>query len=136
VLCSALCAIGAAGGRLYSAHKWANSMVQCYPNDPDADSLRKVAAAGADMGRPMVIEYSIDAPNEMTAKRVAELVAPRGYDPLLSHDEQSGAWSVYCSRLMPASDDGIVAAQSELNDVVTAHGAICDGWGNPGNANG
>jgi hypothetical protein len=102
-------------------------MVQSYPNDPDGDALRKVAAAGADMGRPMAIEYAIDAPDEMTAKRVAELVAPRGYDPLLSHDEHSGAWSVYCSRLMLATYDGIVAAQSELNDVVTAHGAICDG---------
>jgi hypothetical protein len=104
-----------------------------YPNDADGDALRKVAATGADMGQPMVIEYSIAAPDELTAKRIAEVVCPRGYDPSIAHDAESNSWTVYCSRSMLVTYDGIVRAQRELNAWVKPYGGECDGWGTFGN---
>jgi hypothetical protein len=104
-----------------------------YPNDADGDALRKVASNGSDMARPMVIEYSIAVPDKATAKRVAEMVAPRGYDPSIVHDDESKSWTVYCSRSMLATYDGVVCAQRELNSWVQPYGAECDGWGTFGN---
>jgi hypothetical protein len=81
----------------------------------------------------MVIEYSVAVPDEATAKRVAEIVAPRGYDPSIVHDGESESWTVYCSRSMLATYDGVVRAQRELNACVQPYGAECDGWGTFGN---
>ena len=108
-------------------------MADVYPNDADGDALRRVAADGADMSRPMVIDYTVDAPDQATALLIAERVAPRGYDPSISQDEDGGTWSIYCSRSMLATYAGVVSAQTELNELVRPYGATCDGWGTFGN---
>ena len=107
-----------------------------YPQDADGDALRKVAAHGADMSRPMIIDFSVDASNEEVATSVASLVTSRGYDPKIYHDDESGNWSVYCSRSMLATYEGVVAAQDELNALLQSLGAVCDGWGTFGNKSG
>lgn len=109
-----------------------------YPDDTDGAELRKVAAAGADMSSPMVIEFSIEAADERSARDIAELVEAQGFDPSISDNEGRGSWSVYCARSMLATYEGVVAVQAELTTLVTAHGGRCDGWatfGNEGQSN-
>jgi hypothetical protein len=108
-------------------------MVSSYPKDADGDALRNVVEAGADMSRPMIIDFSIEAPDERSARRIAELVAIHGFDPSISEDDDSGTWSVYCSKSMLATYDGVVSVQAELNELVGPHGGCCDGWGTFGN---
>jgi regulator of RNase E activity RraB len=107
-----------------------------YPDDDDGDALRKVAEAGADMTRPMVIEFSIDAADERSARNIAELVEARGFDPSISDNDGGASWSVYCAKSMLATYEGVVAVQAELNALVAAHGGECDGWGTFGNGGG
>jgi hypothetical protein len=109
-------------------------MAHSYPNDADGDALRKVASNGADMSKPMVIDFSVAAPNQDVARRVAELVVAHGFQPSISADEQGGGWSVYCSKSMRATYDGVLEAQRCLNELLRPIGAICDGWGTFGNA--
>ena len=104
-----------------------------FPDDNDGAELRKVAAAGADMSSPMVIEFSIEAADERSARNIAELVEAQGYDPSISDNEGRGSWSVYCARSMLATYEGVVAVQAELTALVTAHGGHCDGWATFGN---
>lgn len=61
-----------------------------YPHDADGDALRKVAAHGSDTSRPMVIDFSVGAPDAEVAKTVAEIVRSRGYDPSISQDAEGG----------------------------------------------
>ena len=44
-----------------------------YPNDADGDALRRVAGSGADMSRPMTIDFSVASPNREAADQVAQL---------------------------------------------------------------
>jgi hypothetical protein len=111
-----------------------DDMSTSYPNDADGDALRNVEESGADMSRPMIIDFSVEVPDERTARRVAEIVAAHGFDPSISEDDDSGSWSVYCSKSMLATYEGVVAVQVELNELLSPHGGICDGWGSFGNA--
>jgi regulator of ribonuclease activity B len=59
--------------------------------DSDGDALRRVAEAGADMSRPMVIEFSVDVPDQSVAHRVAALVAPLGFEVSFDEDHKPAA---------------------------------------------
>jgi hypothetical protein len=104
-----------------------------YPNDSDGDSLRKVAEAGADMSLPMTIDFSVEAPDERAARAIAELVSTCGFDPSISDNGGSGSWSVYCSKTMLATYEGVVAVRAQLNELSKLHAGHCDGWQSFGN---
>jgi regulator of RNase E activity RraB len=108
-------------------------MIPGYPLDADGDSLRRVADDGSDMSRPMLIEYSISAPDELCAQRIAESARSHGFDIAVSRDESCDSWSIYCARTMLATYDGVVAIQALLNELAQPHGGNCDGWGTFGN---
>lgn len=108
-------------------------MTTSYPNDADGDALRNVAESGADMSSPMVIDFSVEVADERTARRVAEVVAAHGFDPSISEHDDSDSWSVYCSKSMLATYDGVIAVQVELNELVSPYGGSCEGWGTFGN---
>jgi len=111
-------------------------MSNSYPSDSDGDALRNAAESGADMSRPMVIDFSVEVRDESTARRVAELVEANGYDPSISEDDGGRSWSVHCSKSMLATYEGVVTVQAELNELVKPHGASCNGWGTFGNNQG
>jgi hypothetical protein len=41
--------------------------------------------------------------------------------------------SIYCAKNMLATHEGVVAAQSELNELCAPFAAECDGWTTAGN---
>lgn len=110
-----------------------NDVKHPYPDDADGDALREVAESGADMSRPMVIEFSVDAPDERAARRVSEVVASAGFDPSILHDDETESWSVYCAKELLATYETVIGVQSELNRLLPPHGGHCDGWGTFGN---
>jgi hypothetical protein len=103
-------------------------MGEVYPDDDDGDALRLVASGGADMSRPMTIEFTIAIPSIDSARPLAERIAAMGYVPHLFVDDEDGSVSLYCARSMLATYEGVVAAQSELNVLCEPVGANCDGW--------
>jgi len=104
-----------------------------YPDDDDGDALRRVAEHGADMSQPMKIEFSIDVPGKERARSLAERIAAPGYTPNIFIDDESGSVSIYCAKTMLATHKGVVAAQSELNELCVHFDAECDGWITAGN---
>jgi len=105
-----------------------------FPSDADGDSLRRVVESGSDLSRPMSIDFTIEAPDEHAARKIAELVSAQGFDPSIGDNEGRSSWSVYCSIFMLATYDGVVAAQAQLTEIASAHGGRCEGWGTFGNA--
>lgn len=104
-----------------------------YPADADGEALRQVAASGSDMSQPMTIDFSVGAPDEAAARRVASAAELLGFDPSIYQDPEKGSWSVYCSMSMLATYAGVIAAQAQLNQMAEPHGARCDGWASFGN---
>jgi hypothetical protein len=62
-----------------------------YPDEDDGDALRRVTEHGADMSRPMKIEFSIDVPDEERARSLAERIAAPSYVPDTFADDESGS---------------------------------------------
>jgi regulator of RNase E activity RraB len=81
----------------------------------------------------MVIDFSIDAPEVPTARRIAERVSEHGYDPSIHVSEEDGTVSVYCAKTMLATYEGVIAEQARLNELFESLGGACDGWGTFGN---
>lgn len=107
-----------------------DDMASSYPNDADGNTLRNVAESGADVSLPMIIDFSVEVPDEGTARRVAEVVAAHRFGPSISEDDTSHSWSVYCSKSML---EGVVAVKAELNELLSPPGGVCEGWGTLGN---
>jgi hypothetical protein len=104
-----------------------------YPDNADGRTLRGVEESGSDMASPMVIDFAVSAPNEAAARLAADIVEEHDFDPSLYQDEDTGAWSIFCSRSMLATYEGVTAAQATLMELLEAHGCRCDGWSSFGN---
>lgn len=100
-----------------------------YPDDADGDALRRVAATGVDMSRPMEIEFIVAVPGRVTGEAIARLVARAGFRPELIHDEEDDAWDCYCRTTMLPTYGQITAAQRRLDGLIRPFGCYCDGWG-------
>jgi len=104
-----------------------------YPNDNHGDQLRRVAEDGADMTSAMIIDFTVSAPDERSARAIAALAEKQGFDPSLGDNGGGKPWSVYCSRSMLATHEGVVAAQAQLDALAAGHGGHCEGWATFGN---
>ena len=105
-----------------------------YPNDSDGDALRRLVAIGSDMSKPVDIDFQIAAPDEATAKRVADEAAKLGYRISIRESMPCCAWTCECTRTMLAEYDAIIAVQAELDAIARPLGGYADGWGTFGNA--
>ena len=105
-----------------------------YPDDADGDALRRIAASGADISKPMDIDFFVAASKEATAKVVADKAAELGYCTEIWFDEEglSAPWTCGCTRLMIPTYPSVIAAQGELDAIARPLGAFTDGWGTYG----
>ncbi len=86
------------------------------------------------MSKPMDIDFAVAVPDEPSARRVAQVVAGHGYAPKPAYDDEDDAWTVYCTKWMLATYEGVVAAQAELDGLSKPFGGFSDGWGTFGNS--
>ena len=112
---------------------------QKYPNDADRDALHRVAANGADMSRPMLVDFMVAATSEGAAESIARAVRALGYDTEVVRDTDDDGhgvdtWTVYCSRTMLLDYVSVTAFQAELDRVSAPFGGYSDGWGTFGNS--
>jgi len=88
------------------------------------------------MTREMEIDFTVDVPTEAAGRLIEPTAAALGYRVELHQDDESQRWTLYCTKTMLATYDGVIAAQQELDDVSRQHGGHCDGWGTFGNRQG
>ncbi|MEO7111581.1 MAG: ribonuclease E inhibitor RraB [Polyangiaceae bacterium] len=103
-----------------------------YPNDADGDALRKLAEQ-SDMSKPRSIDFAVDVPDRASGDQVAAAATKRGYATAVECDEPTQTWTCYCTKQMLPAYDGVVAAQTELDELAKPFGGRSDGWGTFGN---
>ncbi len=109
-------------------------MSNIYPNDADGDALRRVAADGSDMSRPMFVDFQIAVPDEASAKGVADAAAKLGYHAKVYDSPGiSLEWTCECSTRILATYETVLAIQEELAGLSAPFGGHPDGWGTFGN---
>ena len=117
---------------------------QQFPNDPDGDALRELAAEGIDMSKPLLIEFAVAAPDGDAAEKIAAALAQNGYQGNIDHDEGESdedgeidpddeefgpSWTVYVGIPMVPAYDEIMRIQADLDRIADPHGGRSDGWG-------
>ncbi len=110
-----------------------------YPKDADGDALRRVIALGADMSKPMDIDFAVAVPTREAGEHVAEEAERRGFRVNLVADAdeeepEATSWSCYCTKSMVPDYDALLAVQHELDEIAKPCGGWSDGWGTFGNA--
>jgi hypothetical protein len=104
-------------------------MSETYPDDADGDALRRVASTGADMSRPMEIDFVVAVPGREAGEAVAQIAARSGYRTELVHDEEDDAWDCHCNKKVLPTYEEVIAAQRELDELCQPFGGYVDGWG-------
>jgi hypothetical protein len=103
------------------------------PNDSDGDALRRLIKLGNDLSRPMLIEFFVAVPSEEAGLAIAEAVEKQGYTTSVDFDDEDQEWTCYCSCEMVPTYLGLIAAQSDLEQLSASYGGHPDGWGTFGN---
>lgn len=104
------------------------------PHDSDGDAIRRVIGSGADLSRPMLIDFAVAVPYQAAGQKIAEIVSKRGYTPDVCFDEKTQKWTCYCSRTMLLTHEGLRSTQQELAEIGEPFESFPDGWGTFGNA--
>jgi len=109
-------------------------MVDDFPNDDDGDALRLLVANGADLSKPIEVDFQVAMPDERSAQEFARIVRKLGYRAeVYDSPECSLPWTCECTLTMLATYEGIVAAQAKLAELAKPLGGYPDGWGSFGN---
>jgi hypothetical protein len=87
------------------------------PDDADGDALRRVAALGADVSRPMEIDFFVAVPDRGAGEPVARLSECAGCRTEVIHDDEVDAWDCYCRKTIAPTHEGVVATQCELDEL-------------------
>jgi regulator of RNase E activity RraB len=109
-------------------------MTDDFPDDADGGALRRVAADGSDMRKPMLIDFHVAVPDEDAAKALANVASQLGYRVSV-YDSEEGPlpWTCECSTRMLATYEAVLAIQDELAELSQEFGGRPDGWGTFGN---
>ena len=100
-------------------------MAPDYPNDSDGGALRGVLRNGADMTKPMFIDFHVAVPTEQAAKSLAEIARKLGYRvETYESAECRLPWTCQCSTRMLATHQGVLAVQAELAELSAPFGGF------------
>jgi hypothetical protein len=103
------------------------------PNDADGDAMRRVIADGADLRRPMLIDFQIDCPDLPSAEAIANKVPAHEFTVSIYQDDEDGAVTCECSKKMLLEYSELVLIQRQLTDIARPFGGWCEAWGTFGN---
>jgi Regulator of ribonuclease activity B len=104
------------------------------PSDADGDAMRRVLAHGADITRPMLIDFQIDCPDVESAKAIASRVPPEEFSTKIYTDSEDGSVTCECSRQMLLAYAEMIRIQQQLTTIARPFGGFCEAWGTFGNS--
>jgi hypothetical protein len=103
------------------------------PYDADGDALRRLKSTGADLTKPMEIDFSVVIPDQDSGAAFAKVAQTSGFQTKVYKGAHSNRWTCECTCNMVPAYDAIVAIQKKLEDIGLPYGAKPDGWGSFGN---
>jgi hypothetical protein len=103
------------------------------PNDVNGDAIRRVSLDGADLAKPMAIDFTVAFQSQKEGIEFTRLLG-KDFQVSLEADDVGEAWTCYCTKIMLLRYHSIVQVQRELDALAQPLGGTVDGWGTSGNA--
>ncbi len=103
------------------------------PNDADGDAMRRVIADGADLTRPMRIDFQIDCPDLASARAIGARVPRDEFEISVYQNSEHTRATCECSRDMLLEHSELVRIQARLSSIARPFGGSCAAWGTFGN---
>jgi len=103
------------------------------PNDATGDALRRLRDCGSNLSKPMEIDFFVAAPSRESGERISAEVTALGFQVSLEQDEESDAWTCYCSKTLVPEHALVSKIEAELGEIARPYGGFVDGFGSYGN---
>lgn len=104
------------------------------PDDATGAALKQWQLEGSDLSKPMKIDFFVSVPDEEAGNRLARDHDLAAFSSSVEQDAESGAWTVYCTRVLIPTYASIVQLEMLLSKVADRYGGFSDGFGSFGNA--
>ena len=106
-------------------------MATTFPNDPNGDVLRRLAADGDDLTRPRTVEFTVVFPDESSALKFVERMGSFGHATSVERTDTAEdlPWDVVIARWMVPDHKVITDFEADLENLALDLGGRNDGWG-------
>ncbi|MEG3223313.1 MULTISPECIES: ribonuclease E inhibitor RraB [Vibrio] len=105
-----------------------------FPDDETAEALGQFRQCGFDLSKPLEIDFFVAVPSKRLGDQVALEVDKLGFKTSVEQDEETGAWTCYCTKTLIPEYPEIVRIEEELTIIAKPYGGYADGFGSYGNA--
>jgi hypothetical protein len=100
------------------------------PTSRDRETLRRLEAAGADLSRPLDVEFFVHLPGPTQARSLADELRAEGYDTeVVEAAGPDDPWAVVARSRFVATERELASVRSGLSGRAARHGGHVDGWG-------
>lgn len=96
-------------------------------------ALERIAENGADLARPLCIDFFVSVPDARAGQVVATRAASFGFLAKVERDPESGAWTCYCTKTLIPTLSEVAAIERQLDGFAQDVGGYTDGFGSFGN---
>jgi hypothetical protein len=103
-------------------------------DEATGEALRRYAAQGSDLSRPMEIDFFVAVPDREAGERVAQRSRELGLMTSVEQDQATGDWTCYCKKTLVPSYEAVRAIERLLDEIARQFGGHADGFGSFGNA--
>ena len=103
------------------------------PNDATGDALRRIAADGSDLTRPMWVDFEIAVPSQASGNKIAAKCKELGFRTKVWRDDESDQWTCTCSKTMIPTHADITAIERQFEAIAQPFGGYSVGWVTFGN---
>lgn len=103
-----------------------------FPDNADGHALQRLVDDGANLDRPMVVDFHIVVPKEADTSLLSNRFKSEGYKVRIG--DEGDQWLIECTMEMMVSYQSMIQRQSDLSAAVKPFGGVVDGWGSFGNA--
>ena len=103
-------------------------------NDATRQALERIAKDGSDLSRPLQMDFFVAVPDEKSGHVVAARASKLGFGTSVEQDVESHEWTCYCTTVMMAAFESVVAIEAQLDSLASDVGGHADGFGTFGNA--
>ena len=93
------------------------------------DALERMRADGADLSKPLEIDFHVAAPTQQAGQIVASEEERHGFRTRVVEDEGKPSWTIWCTRDLVPTEPTISQFEALLDDIAKPHGGYIDEWG-------
>jgi hypothetical protein len=107
--------------------------IQDIPDDDTGQAIKRWAAEGSDLTKPMEIDFFLAVDNELLGSKVSSEPDLAGFNVSVEKDDETGRWTCYCTKTMIPDYPTIIEFEALLTAVAKRLGVGYEGFGSFGN---